>query len=187
MAIDFWNDDEEFTGEYVQDGGGDFPVIPHDTRVMALIDKAELLVKKNFKNDGNEENCISLRFDIEDGEFKGQKIFKKFFIESGNEEQARKDFSMLMNIDANAGGKIKALKRKPDEEELQRHLINKSMVLVVGMFADKDTKKEQNYLMGVSGGGKKAPAKAATTTPKAAATKTPANQVNEFDEDDIPF
>ena len=187
MAIDYWNDDdqEEFTGEYVQESN-DYPVLPHDTRVMALIDKAEWLVKKNFKDEGKEQDCISLRFDIEDGEFKGQKIFKKFFIDenNNNEEQARKDFSMLMNIDANAGGKIKALKRAPNEEELQRFLINKSMVIVVGAFTDKATKKEQNYLMGISGGNK-APSKPASSTPNAAA---PAKKVdNGFDEDDIPF
>ena len=189
MTFNYWEEDEEeFTGEYVQESN-DYPVLPHDTRVMALIDKAEWLVKKNFKEEGKEQDCISLRFDIEDGEFKGQKIFKKFFIDenNNNEEQARKDFSMLMNIDANAGGKIKALKRAPNEEELQRYLINKSMVIVVGAFTDKTTKKEQNYLMGVSGGAKKAPSKPAATTPKAAVPKTPANQVSAFDDDDIPF
>lgn len=191
MAFNYWEEDEEeFTGEYVQESN-DYHVLPHDTRVMALIDKAEWLVKKNFKDEGKEQNCISLRFDIENGEFKGQKIFKKFFIESGNEEQARKDFSMLMNIDANAGGKLKALKRAPDEEELQRYLINKNMVIVVGAFTDKATKKEQNYLMGVSGGGKKAPSKAATSAPKAAAPvkdRVP-NEKAGFDDmdDDIPF
>jgi len=183
MAFNYWDDEEEeFTGEYVQENN-DFPTLPHDTRVMALIDKAEWLVKKNFKNEGREENCISLRFDIEEGEFKGQKIFKKFFIESDIDEQARKDFSMLMNIDANAGGRIKALKRKPDEEDLQKYLINKSMVIIVGAFTDKKTGKEQNYLMGVSGVGKKAAAPTKTSAP----TKKEAKL--EFDDidDDIPF
>lgn len=189
MAFNYWEeDDEEFTGEYVQDGGGDFPTLPHDTRVLVLIDKAEWLVKRNFKDEGKEQNCIFLRFDIEDGEFKGQKIFKKFFIdkENSNKDQARKDYKLFMNIDALAGRKISALDHDPNEEELQRYLINKSMVIVVGAFTDKTTKKEQNYLMGVSGGEKKAPSKPAST-PKAAA---PAKKVdNGFDDmdDDIPF
>lgn len=192
MAFNYWEEDEEeFTGEYVQESN-EYPTLPHDTRVMALIDKAEWLVKKNFKDEGKEQACISLRFDIEDGEFKGQKIFKKFFIdnENGNEDQARKDFSMLMNIDANAGGKIKALKRAPDEEELQRYLINKSMVIVVGAFTDKATKKEQNYLMGVSGGGNKTSSKQ-SSTPKATAPvkdRVPNEKAGFADmDDDIPF
>ena len=102
MAIDLWHDDdEEITGEYVQEGGGDFPIIPHEDRVMAFIDKAEWLEKENYKDEDRKQKCISLRFEIEDGEFKGQKIFKKFFIESDNDEQARKDYSMFLNIDAN--------------------------------------------------------------------------------------
>ena len=184
MAIDLWNDDdEEFSGEYVQEGGGDFPVIPHESRLMALIDKAEWLVKKNFKNNEKEENCISLRFDIEDGEFKGQKIFKKFFIESDNDEQAGKDYSMFLNIDANAGGKIRSLKRKPKEEELQRYLVNKSMVIVVGAFTDKATKKEQNYLMGISSG------KSKSTQKREEAQKPAPKKEDKFDDmdSDIPF
>ena len=184
MAIDLWNDDEEeFTGEYVQEGCGDFPVIPHETRVMAYPDKAEWLVKENYKNNKKEENCISLRFDIEDGEFKGQKVFKKCFIESDIEEQARKDYNMLMNIDANAGGKIKTLKRAPDDEELQRYLINKSMVIVVGLMKGKNGDKDQNYLMGISSGKSKSASKPA---PKKASA--PARKAFGFDDsDDIPF
>ncbi len=185
MAIDLWNDDEEeFSGEYVQEGGGDFPVIPHETRVMAYPDKAEWIVKENYKNNKNEENCISLRFDIEDGEFKGQKVFKKCFIESDIEEQARKDYNMLMNVDANAGGKIRALKRKPTDEELQRYLINKSMVIVVGLMKGKNGDKDQNYLMGISSGKSKSESKPA---PKKASA--PARKAFGFDsmDDDIPF
>jgi len=187
MAFDYWSDDEEeFTGEYVQEGGGDFPVIPHETRVMALIDKAEWLTKKNFKDEGNEQKCISLRFDVEDGEFKGQKIFKKFFIdkENRNKDQARKDYKLFMNIDALAGRKISLLENDPDEEELQKYLINKSMVIVVGAFTDKKTGKEQNYLMGVSGGDKKAP----ITKKVVAPLPTKKETKQDFDDiDSIPF
>lgn len=186
MAIDLWNDDdEEFSGEYVQEGGGDFPVIPHDTRVLALIDKAEWDCKKNFKNNEKEENCISLRFEIDDGEYKGQKIFKKFFIESENEDQARKDYSMFLNIDANAGGKIRALRRKPENEDLQRYLINKQMVIVIGMMEGKDGKKSMNYLMGVSSGSKKPETKREEALKSRPAPQRP--KAEAIDEDDIPF
>ena len=183
MAIDLWNDDdEEFSGEYVQESGGDFPIIPHDTRVLAFIDKAEWDYKKNFKNSEKEENCISLRFEIDDGEFKGQKIFKKFFVESGNEDQAEKDYKMFLNIDANAGGKIRALRRKPENEDLQRYLINKQMVIVIGMMEGKDGKKSMNYLMGVSSATNKSVTNATKSRPAPQRPKAEA-----IDEDDIPF
>lgn len=183
MAIDLWNDDdEEFSGEYVQEGGGDFPVIPHDTRVKACIDKVLWENKTNYKNNKTDEDCISMRFDIEEGEFKGQKIFKKFFINSGNDEQATKDYRMFLNIDANAGGKIRALRREPENDDLSRCLINKSMIIVVGMMKDKETKKEQNYLMGVSSGKNKPESKPSTKS------RTATSKHVDLDEsEDIPF
>lgn len=187
MAIDLWHDDdEEITGEYVQQsGGGDFPLIPHDTRILAIVDKVEWDYKKNFKNKEKEENCISLRFEIDDGEFKGQKIFKKFFIESENEDQARKDYSMFLNIDANAGGKIRALRRKPENEDLQKYLINKQMAIVIGMMEGKEGKKDINYLMGVSSASKKTETKR-EEAPRARPAP-PRPKAETIDEDDIPF
>lgn len=187
MAIDLWNDDdEEFLGEYVNDNS--FPVIPHDTRASAIIDKAEWEVKKNFKNLEAEENCISLRFDIEAGEFKGQKIFKKFFIESDNDEQARKDYSMFMNVDANAGGKIRAMRRKPSDEDLARCLINKSMIIVIGKMDGKDGKKDMNYLMGVSSGGGKTSSQAKRIASQTNGnTKPAAEKPADLDDEDLPF
>jgi len=191
MAFNYWDEEEEFTGEYVQENN-DFPVLPHDTRVTALIDKAEWLTKENHKDGKNLQKCISLRFDIEDGEFKGQKIFKRFFIDknNGNEEQARKDYKLFMNIDVLAGRKISSLDHDPDEEELQKYLINKSMVIIVGVFTDKNTGKEKNYLMGVSGGNSKKPAsKPIASAQKASATvaKKAVQKMELDDSDDIPF
>ena len=78
MATDFWGSDEiESDGNY-DVGGGDFPVIPDGTRVKALIEKVELFDEDNKKfnyKTGLDEECISVRFDIEEGEFKGQKMF----------------------------------------------------------------------------------------------------------------
>ncbi len=183
MAIDLWNDDdEEFTGEYVQEGGGDFPVIPHETRLKAIIDKVLWEVKTNYKDKEEEQNCISMRFEIEDGEFKGQKIFKKMFIESNNDEQARKDYAMFLNIDVNSGGKIRALRRAPSDEDLQKCLINRSMVAIVGMMKDKKTGKESNYLMGISSGKKPFAQQSSKQAPKPSA-----RSYSDKDDDDIPF
>lgn len=187
MAIDLWHDDdEEVTGEYVQDGGGDFPIIPHDTRVLALIDKAGWDYKKNFKNNEKEENCISLRFEIDDGEYKGQKISKNCFIKSADDIQARKDYSMFLNIDANAGGKIRSLRREPEYDDLQKYLINKQMVIVIGiMKGDGKKKKDFNYLMGVLPVSKKPETKREEAPKSRPAPPRP--KADGIDEDDIPF
>jgi hypothetical protein len=101
---------------------------------------------KTFENDEtNQFICDYL--DIEEGEFSGQKIFKNFFIESTNDDQAVKDYRMFLNIDANAGGKIRALRRKPNDEDLSKYLINKSMIVVVGMMNDKNAKKQRTNLI----------------------------------------
>lgn len=178
MATDFWNssDDVQSNGNY-DVGGGDFPVIPDGTRVKAIIDKISWEFKKNYKS-GDEENCISARFEIEEGEFKGQKIFKNFFLESELEAEQTKAMNMFFAVDFNAGGKIKALKRKPTDEELNRYLINKSMVIVVGMMEGRDGRKDSNYLQGVSSGKNK---------PAQQASKTTTNQSYDDMDDDIPF
>lgn len=183
MAIDYWNidDDEEFTGEYVQESN-DFPTIPHDTRASAIIDKAEWGKAKNFKNHETEEECISLRFEIEAGEFKGRKIKKNFFVKSENEDSARKDRNMFFNIDFNAGGKVRALRRDASDEDLARCLINKSMVIAIGKMDGKDGKKDINYLMGVSSGKTSSQAKRV-----ASQTSSKAAPAADIDDDDLPF
>lgn len=179
MAKDLWaeSENDEVSGEYVQQNNDDFPVIPHGERVKVIIDKALWESKVNYKNQEKEEDCISLRFEIEDGEFKGQKLFKKCFIESAVEDQQNKDWNFFSAVDINAGGKCRALKRKPNNDELSRYLINKTMVIIVGLMKAKTSKdKDNNYVMGVSGGkGAQKPAQ-----------KTPDNQIMD-DDQDIPF
>lgn len=180
MAIDLWkDDDEEVTGNYVNESG-DFPVIPHDSRLKACIDKISWKFKENYKNLKESEDCISMRFDIDEGEFKGQKIFKNFFIKSNNDDQAVKDYRMFLNIDANAGGKIRALRKEPTDDDLARYLINKSMIVVVGMMTDKDTKKQQNYLMGIS-------SLSSNKSPSKQSANQSSRKNNDVEEEDLPF
>lgn len=187
MARNLWEEaeQEEFdsNSEYVQDN--DFPVIPHDTRVKVIIDEATWKHKKNYKNKEKEEDCISLRFEIEDGEYKGQKLFKKFFIESDNEDQQLKDWKLFGFIDALSGGKCLALKRKATDEELSRFLINKTMVIIVGMMAGKNGQKDMNYVMGASSGKSKSTEKRETA--QKAPTKTQSNNYADDSDNDVPF
>lgn len=188
MAIDLWHDDdEEITGEYVQQsGGGDFPLIPHDTRVLSFIDKTEWGARRNFRNREKEEDCIAVRFEIEEGEFKGRKISKNCFIKSDDDIQASKDYALFLNIDANAGGKIRSLRREPEYDDLQKYLINKQMVIVIGiMKGDGEKKKDFNYLMGVLPVRKKTESKR-EEAPRARPA-SPRRKLEEIDDDDIPF
>jgi len=190
MATDFWGSDEiESDGNY-DVGGGDFPVIPDGTRVKALIEKVELFDEDNKKfnyKTGLDEECISVRFDIEEGEFKGQKIFKNYFIESNDETEKTKARNMFFAMDHNAGGKIMALKRKPSEDELNRYLINKSMVIVVGMMQDKKTKEKRNYLQGLSASKNKPSHQAAPLQSEKPVQRQQARPMSNDMDDDIPF
>lgn len=186
MARNLWEEaeNEEVSGEYVQESN-DFPSIPHETRVKVIIDKAVWENKKNYKNNEKEENCISLRFDIEDGDFKGQKLFKKCFIESDNEDQQLKDWKLFSAVDINAGGKCRALKRKPTDDELSRFLINKSMVIIVGLMVGKNGHKDNNYVLGISSGKSEKPT--TKNTQKASTTTSKTNYGSDDSEMDIPF
>ena len=141
-------DTENVSTEY-ESGGGDFPLIPHGTRVIACIDRIEWGTKKNFKVNVDED-CILLRFDIEQGEYKNLKILKNLFVKSNDQSERSKSLNLLLAIDKNAGGKILQLKRAPDDDDLSKYLIGKSMVIIVGVIKDKETGKERNYLAGVS-------------------------------------
>ena len=190
MAINYWDDidDEEITGEYVNNSGGDFPTIPHGTRVSGFIDEVSMDQKaaydKGVENDFTED-CIKLRVEIEQPEdYERQKLFKTFWTETGGEEKLKRDRIMFLNIDKNAGGNLSKLRRKPTDEELQRYLVGKKMVFVVGMMKDKKTGKESNYIMGVSASGNVSEqSKQAGNATKSTARKPTVD----IDDDLIPF
>lgn len=185
MAINYWDmdDEDEVTGEYVNESGGDFPVIPHGTRVSCFIDEAKLDNKaawdKGKENDFTED-CIKLRFEIEEPEeYARQKLFKTFWTETGGDEKLKRDRVLFLNIDKNAGGNLAKLRRRATDEELQRHLIGKKMMIVVGLMTDKKTNKQTNYVMGVSAsGGITAPSKQTQNITRSRSTEI---------DDDIPF
>lgn len=195
MARNLWeevDDEEEVSGEYVGSSGKKFPLIPHETRLRLTIEKAEWKYDvKDFKDNENLCDCISMQLSVDDGEFKNQKIFPKFLVDSGNEEQSNKHLSMLMAIDFNAGGKImeirKRHKRKPTDEELSRHLVNKSFVGVIGKTKWDGVKDDTNYLLGVSSGKKSSQPAPAKQPVKQQAKPAAANYGSDEDEDSIPF
>lgn len=186
MAINYWDmdDEDEVTGEYVVESGGDFPVIPHGTRVACFIDEAKTDKKQAWDKgvqNADEEDCIKLRFEItEPDDYARQKLFKTFWTETGGDEKLKRDKKLFMNIDKNAGGHLMKLKRDATDEDLQRHLVGKQMMIIVGLMDNKKD-KPVNYIMGVSAanGGV---SKQSTNTAKAVPKKP-----IEPDDSDIPF
>ena len=85
---------------------------------------------------------------------------------------------MLASIDANAGGKLYALKKKPKDEDLQKCLINKPMMITLDVWKTKNKHGEDisgNWIRAVS--------------PKSSATVTKPAAKPDIDEEeaDIPF
>lgn len=196
MARNLWeevDDEEEVSGEYIGNAVKKFPLIPHETRLRLTIEKAEWKYDvKDFKDNENLCDCISMQASIDDGEFKNQKIFKKFLIDSANEDQSKKDMDMLMAIDFNNGGKImeirKRHKRKPTDEELSKYLINKSFVGVIGKTNWKGERDDTNYLLHISSGKKSLQPPPAKQPVKQQAKPAPSNYGSDDDDiDSIPF
>jgi|SRR5690348_134311 len=159
MAINYWDDidDEEITGEYVKKSGGDFPLIPHGARVSGFLDEVSSDRKAAYtdgKQNDFEEDYTKLRIEITKPEdFERQKLFKTFWSETGGEDKLKADRLLFLNIDKIAGGNIAKLRRKATDEELQRFLVGKEMVFVVGLMTPKGNGKPMNYIMGVSASG----------------------------------
>lgn len=156
--MSFWNLEDateklDTTGAY-EAGGGDIEPIPKDTQVKAAIDEA----KWDSDNDGNE--YISLRHTVlAPDEYKNRKIFQKLWVNGNhpyNKDPAKKgdkDKRMLAAIASNCGGGLLKLKAQPDDNDLQKHLLQKPMALklqVWEMEKDDGTKSKGNWISAVS-------------------------------------
>ncbi len=156
--MSFWDLEDkteklDTTGQY-ETGGGDIAPIPKDTQVKSAIDEA----KWDDDNDGNE--YISLRHTVlAPAEYKNRKIFQKLWVLGNhpyNKDPAKKgdkDKRMLAAISANCGGGLLKVSGKPSDQDLQKHLLQKPMVLLLQVWKmDKDdgTTAEGNWISAVS-------------------------------------
>jgi len=147
-------------------GGGDFDPIPNNTQLKVIIEESKW---DNY----NDEDYISLKWTVIDGEFANRKIFQKLKVNEQNSKKADKAKTMLAAIDANAGGKLMEAGVMPDDMSLSLNLCNKPMAIVVAIWEIDD--KKGNWVKAVS------PLKSAT--PKQQQTSKP-----EIDfDDDIGF
>lgn len=183
----------QVTGEF-DSGGGAMTPLPEGTQVMAMVDQA-----KWDAHDG--EYFVSLRWTVAlPEEYKNRKIFQKIKVKNPDAEKRDKALMMLAAIDANAGGKIMALGAEPEDADLANALLNRPMVLKLGLWEMKNEKgelKSGNWVQKVAprkNGAAATPAAPASAAPAATRTPAPSRPVAParapaaaFADDDIPF
>lgn len=115
------------TGEF-ESGGGNMEPLPEGTQVLAMVDQA-----KWDAHDG--EYFVSLRWTVAmPEEYKNRKIFQKIKVKNPDADKRDKALMMLAAIDANAGGQIMALGAEPEDADLAAALLNRPMVLKLGLW-----------------------------------------------------
>lgn len=141
----FW-DFEETKGE-VQESGG-FEPIPDKTDVLAAPYEA-----KWDSWEGDE--YISVNWTVlKPAQYANRKIFQKLKV--NDEKKGERARRMLDGIDFNSGGHLRASGKMPTDEMLTKALLNKQMILKLGVWSIND--KSGNYVMAVSPKSKGLPA-----------------------------
>lgn len=148
--MSFWNlsdtnDKLNTTGNF-ESGGGDIEPIPAKTQVKACIDEVKI-----DSYDG--EEYISARWSVlAPAEYKNRKIFQKIKVFDGDSKKADKAKKMLAAIAVNAGGGLLKVQGAPTDHDLQKHLMNKPMALLLQVWEiEKDgEKKRGNWISAVS-------------------------------------
>lgn len=187
--------------EYEVPGGGNFDPIPDGSSVLALIDEA-------VWDQRTEAEYISLRWSIlAPEEYKNRKVFQKLWVtdldpnaQSNDKALKKRDRArrMLAAIDANAGGGLTKDPGVPTDEALQANLMNRPMVIRLGLWSMPDRNAgappgaviEGNWVQAVAPSDK--PLQITEAKPRQAAQSAPASvpsggsYANELD-DEIPF
>ena len=184
MAIDYWGEMPESTGDYEQKGGG--TLIPEGTIVLASVEEIKT---QTFKDSSHES--LNLKWRIEEPDDYNNKVFNQKIKNNGEDPlsqyyDAAKQESRIKNaqnmfaaIDANAGGNVKKLMRKPTDAELTQYIVAAKMWVHMGVVGTTQIVRGVKAYKPIDD-----PSKQATN---ATAPKTPANQVGADDIDDIPF
>ena len=164
MSTNFWDDGKEVIGKQdtieIEGGNNGMLPIPEGTQVKIGISEAK------WETTDREGAFISLKHQVvAPACYKGRIIFQKLHVNPvegtvnlamSDEERAKKRskaLKMLAVIDTNAGGKLLASAEKPTDLKLQSCLVNKTMMMQLGVyvFDTKDGLKipnEVDYMRG---------------------------------------
>lgn len=169
------------TGNF-ESGGGLAP-IPEGTQVLAVIDEAKWDTYQN-------ESFISLRWSIaKPQEYANRKIFQKIKVMDSDDSKRDKALMMLAAIDTNAGGKLQAAGVQPDTQALAGALMNRPMVLKLGVWELDDKSKSGNWVSKVAPRPQAGQAAQSAPAPAQKPQPQPKRAPTAFDDldDDVPF
>lgn len=147
--------------------------IPNKTQVKAACDEAKW-------DEYGGDSYISLRWTVlAPAEYKNRKIFQKVRVMDSDSKKSDKAKRMLAAIATNAGGGLLKVQGAPTDQELQKHLLNKPMALLLAVWSIKKEDGETstgNWVSAVS------PLKKQAAQPEPEPAQEPA-QEDSFDED----
>lgn len=154
-----------------ESGGGNIEPMPEGTSVLAAPVEAGW---KSYEG----EDYVNIQWQVlAPTEYRNRRIFQKIKVYDPTAAKADKAKRMLAAIDTNAGGKLMALDKTPEDADLTQTLVGKQMMLRLGLWEMND--KRGNWVQAVA-------PKSATATP--AATPAPAAAQQEvLTDEDIPF
>lgn len=133
-------------------GGGDFEVIPNNSQVLATIVESKYSTFKEFgasETDPGYEGINNKWQILAPEELKGRVVFQKLHTGHSNPDKATKSKRMLIAIDINAGGKLRAKGVKPTDQDLMTLLTNKPMMITVRTWG-KAGQKQGNWVGAVA-------------------------------------
>lgn len=177
----------ETTTKEFDGGGGNMAPMPEGSSVLAMPDDVK------WAEDRDRNEYLSIRWTVlKPDEFLNRKIFQKIWI--SDEDPRAKDpakkkdkaLRMFAAIDANAGGKIGKRDTKPTDDDLAIALVNKQMVLRLGVWEMEGDNGAMsgNWVQAVSAKDKPVSAGAAAPARKPQAQQSRTGDVLE---DDVPF
>ena len=178
--------------EYEQETGNLDP-IPDGSSVMAIIDEAKWQETRD-----RDAEFISLRWSVmEPAEYANRKVFQKLWVtdDDPNAKDADKAAKkrdkakrMLAAIDANAGGKLSKVPRRPSDDDLALALTNRPMIIKCMVWEMGDNKG--NWIAAVSPKSKGVDVKAAKVATGGGGKSMSGTRnviADDVDDDDIPF
>jgi hypothetical protein len=142
--MSFWNTSDnkavDTSGKF--EASASMEPIPDGTNVLAAPVEAGW---KSYEG----EDYINIQWQVlAPVEFKNRRFFQKIKVYEPDAAKADKAKRMLAAIDANAGGKLIALGKEPNDAQLTQSLVGKQMVIKLGVWEINN--KTGNWVMAVS-------------------------------------